>query len=281
PHPSLQMRRNASLVKKSTGSKQSDLGTQEKIEIISLEELSINAWPSLQTMLLDGWILRFSGGHTKRANSVNPLYSGSSDVEEKIEACERLYSSRALDTVFKLTTAANPENLDSILQHRGYAFESDTAVQTLDLGPIKETNTPMVELSEELSEEWLSAFSQMSNLDEKKKRVSEQMLSSIIPEKRFASISREGRIVACGLAVLQQSYVGLFDIATHKDFRRQGFARRLTLRLLSWGKESGAKRAYLQVVLNNEPALKLYSSLGFLESHRCWYRIKKFAESPT
>ena len=89
-------------------------------------------------------------------------------MEEKIEACERLYSGRALDTVFKLTTAANPETLDSILQNRGYAFESDTAVQTLDLRPIKETNTPKVELSEELSEEWLSAFSQMSNLDEKK-----------------------------------------------------------------------------------------------------------------
>jgi hypothetical protein len=41
----------------------------------TIEELSMNAWPSIQTVLLDGWILRMSNGYTKRANSVNPLYS--------------------------------------------------------------------------------------------------------------------------------------------------------------------------------------------------------------
>jgi hypothetical protein len=30
----------------------------------TIEELTMNAWPSLQTILLDGWIIRMAGGYT-------------------------------------------------------------------------------------------------------------------------------------------------------------------------------------------------------------------------
>ncbi|MGG0789886.1 GNAT family N-acetyltransferase [Peribacillus simplex] len=33
--------------------------------------------------------------------------------------------------------------------------------------------------------------------------------------------------------------------------------------LIEWGKENGAEYAYLQVMLNNGSALRLYSKLGF------------------
>jgi len=39
-----------------------------------IEELSMNALPALSTVFLNGWILRFSNGYTRRANSVNPIY---------------------------------------------------------------------------------------------------------------------------------------------------------------------------------------------------------------
>ena len=39
-----------------------------------LEELALNAWTSIQTVVYDGWLIRFSNGYTKRANSVNPIY---------------------------------------------------------------------------------------------------------------------------------------------------------------------------------------------------------------
>jgi hypothetical protein len=67
--------------------------------IRSLEELSLNAWPSLQTLLYDGWVLRFANGYTKRANSVNPLYHSGTDVTEKTETCERLYRGKGLSCV--------------------------------------------------------------------------------------------------------------------------------------------------------------------------------------
>lgn len=47
--------------------------------MIQYEELQMNALPSLQTILYDGWVLRFAKGYTNRANSVNPIYEGTKD----------------------------------------------------------------------------------------------------------------------------------------------------------------------------------------------------------
>ncbi|MDA4114743.1 MAG: GNAT family N-acetyltransferase [Thaumarchaeota archaeon] len=217
--------------------------------VTKLEELSINAWPSLQTMLYDGWVLRFSEGHTKRANSSNPLYGGLLGVDEKIDACEKLYSGRHLDTVFKLTAASYPPDLDRVLSARGYVLESGSAVQTLDLqNDIAEPEEPDITLSSDASDEWLSAFWQMSGFDERRREIAKQMLLNVVPQKCLASISEsESGIIACGMAVLQGDYVGLFNIVTHKDFRRRGHGKQLTLGLLHWARENGARLAYLQV----------------------------------
>ena len=34
-----------------------------------IEELTLNAWPSLRSLLFDGWVLNFADGYTRRAYS--------------------------------------------------------------------------------------------------------------------------------------------------------------------------------------------------------------------
>jgi N-acetylglutamate synthase len=78
--------------------------------------------------------------------------------------------------------------------------------------------------------------------------------------------------VACGRAVLDGDWVGLYSIATAPDVRRQGCGTRITNALLDWAYEQGATNAYLQVHSHNAPALQLYDKLGFSTTYHYWYR---------
>ncbi len=234
----------------------------------------MNAWPSLQTLFYDGWVLRFADGYTKRANSVHPLYSSSLNVEEKIQACEEIYQGKGLDVVFKMTASAQPEKLDKVLAAKGYKADSHTSVQVSELDGVDKAPAQSALLTEDLHE-WLPAFCKLSNIGGHREPTLKQLLHNVVPARCFASIRHQGQVVACGMGVLQEQFVGLFDIVTDANFRRRGFGRQLVLNLLAWGKCNGAHTAYLQVMLNNEPALHLYSGFGFKEIYTYWYRIKR------
>ncbi|GMM65547.1 GNAT family N-acetyltransferase, cg3035/Rv0428c family [Clostridium butyricum] len=83
-------------------------------EIIQIEELSINAFPAILTELYDGWILRYSNGYTYRENSVNPLYSSTIELEDKIKYCECKYFEKGLPCVYKITESVEKELDDSL-----------------------------------------------------------------------------------------------------------------------------------------------------------------------
>lgn len=242
--------------------------------ICRIEELSLNAWPALQSLLSDGWVLRLANGYTRRANSVNPLYAGQLDLEQKVAACERLYRDRGLAVVFKLTPASTPAELDAFLAGRGYIAEAQTSVQLLDLQSWKPDAPSAIELAEEVTDGWFDAFCRASNLAPARRPTAMQMLRAIVPAAGFAVIQRHGETVACGLAVAQDGYVGLYDIVTDPRYRRQGLGMQLISALLQWGREKDARTAYLQVMMNNPPALAMYAKLGFRELYQYWYRVK-------
>src|SRR5579883_2829124 len=67
-----------------------------------VEETCLNAWPALQQVLFDGWVLRFSRGLSRRANSANPLAGARGATEPLIAGCEALFRRHRLPTIFRL-----------------------------------------------------------------------------------------------------------------------------------------------------------------------------------
>jgi ribosomal protein S18 acetylase RimI-like enzyme len=240
-----------------------------------IEEVSLNAWPASQQIFFDGWILRFANGYTRRANSVNPLFGSSLNVEEKIRYCERLYTAKSQSTIFRLTHFAAPPELDQALAKRHYERVDLTHVQYRDL---KQSSIPAehsVEFRNAAPENWLEGYHRVTNVSLAEHRMHKELLQRIPTRRLLAQIFDSGKIVACGLGVLEADYFGLFDLVTDPKARNQGYGGKLVLSMLRWAQENSASHAYLQVLSSNAAARYLYTKIGFKDLYEYWYRVPK------
>ena len=232
----------------------------------------MNAWPALQTLVYDGWVLRFASGYTRRANSINPIYPSQLDTLEKIAYCRKLYTAKGLRTIFKLTQEVYPQDLDDILEKNGYAYEAETSVQTITLDRIDVTDFGKVRIVTHVEDEWVDAFFRMAETAGEHMATLRAMLRSIMMPKCLAYMKYRKAIVACGLGVMEEDLIGLFDIVVDKKYRGRGFGKQVVQGMLLWAKKEGMKSSYLQVMVDNKKAMALYRQLGFIEIYRYWYR---------
>ena len=91
--------------------------------IKTIEDLSLNAWPSHQIELYDGWILRFSYFYTHRTNSVEQIGPSTIPVEEKVQYCEEIYRRWGTPAIFKISPLVNP-GFDAMLANRSPAHDA-------------------------------------------------------------------------------------------------------------------------------------------------------------
>ena len=243
---------------------------------IHIEEASLNAWPALNTYLFDGWLARFANGYTKRANSVTPLYPGVMDLAAKIDGCEALYRRQNLPPIFRLPSFLDVDGVDGRLAARGYQKIDTTSVQALDLSFCFALSSERAFILPGRSgmESWLGSFHQLSGANPYRadEETHQQMLNNITGEKCYMVLMVEGEVVACGLAVSDNGYVGIFDAIVAEEHRRQGYGTELMESLLDWAVNEHAHHAYLQVMISNTPAINLYAKLKFTELYRYWYR---------
>lgn len=244
-----------------------------------IEEITLNTWPAVSSMLLEGWVLRFASGYTKRANSVNPLYGPEAqeagEMKKKISLAERYYEEAGLNPVFKISPYSQPYGLDEELARLGYQVVEPSSVRIRELQDLPDSGMAYhLQLCGELTPQWLEAFSAYTQLSEKNGETLRRMLSSSPLQKGYSLLLKDGVPAACGLGVIQHGYLGLYDIVTAPAYRRQGMAEELILGLLHWARAQGASGSFLQVVQENIGASALYDKLGYKEIYQYWYRVR-------
>jgi GNAT superfamily N-acetyltransferase len=247
-------------------------------EIDEIEAAALNAWPAAQQYLLDGYVVRFAQGYTKRANSVNRLRPPRIAPAELVPLCEDLYRTRGLPPIFRLIDSAESAALDGFLAQRGYQMLDQTAVMTCATavaadgaaalqGAFAAQFVPM-----EL-DAWLDAYMRLGQAAPHTRAAHRAILQAIVPPRLFAALLVAGEPLACGMGVLDRQRFGLFDIVTHAAHRRQGLGGQLVRQMARWAQERGAAACYLQVVERNSAARSLYARLGFTDAYGYWYRI--------
>lgn len=252
-------------------------------KIKEIEDLSLNAWPSHQIQIYDGWLLRFSYFYTHRTNSVEQIGSSAIPVREKIAYCEEEYRKWGTPAIFKITPLLDP-SFERLLEEQGYHTEHRTTVMTRDLegdpGPDRRGGIaqegPAISVSRFISDTWIeSLFALKHTTNVMHRRVVPQMYRAIPRQTVCVSLQAGGKIVGTGLGILDRSYVGVYAIHVHPAFRGQGFGRQIVQTILQEGRRCGAAHAYLQVVHDNLPALTLYQSLGFDTAYGYSFRVKQ------
>lgn len=244
-----------------------------KQEIKIIEDLSLNAWPSHQIQIYDGWLLRFSYFYTHRTNSVEQIGPSVIPLKEKIDYCESAYAKWGTPAIFKITPLTN-SSFDHMLMERGYQIAHTTEVMTMNLDHfLPQSSDQIVLLEDRIPSQWIQG---LFNLKKMNNSIHHQIVPSMyraIPKDTIAaSIWRNEKIVATGLGILDREYIGIYAIHVDEAYRGQHWGQEICAAIINEGIRRGATKAYLQVVKGNTPAKNLYTAIGFQDLYTYWFR---------
>jgi len=231
------------------------------------DELMRAGWPALEEVAVDGWVARFSGGVTQRANSVMPL-TAPGDLDHAVRHVERLYADRGLPVVFQL----DDTDLDRVLDARGYEFGSPTVIQTARTSTVLAAlGTHDVDIAETPSTDWLDLWWSVDGRgDADALAIAEKILTG--GPALYATLHDEHGPAAVGRLALVGDWGGVYCLAVRPDARQRGLGGAVLSGLLAAGMDHGVTQSWLQVREENATARRLYQRAGYVDAAHYHYR---------
>ncbi|MGW5851590.1 GNAT family N-acetyltransferase [Streptomyces sp. NPDC055254] len=232
----------------------------------SFEELTrvaARSWQPLESEPLGEWVLRASGGFTRRANSVLPLGAPGIPLDDALARVTDWYAERDLPAYVQAATGAagTQEMLCAELERRGWAAEVSAEVRIGALAPVGDVDAPAagaVRLTRAPDEEWLARYGKVTDPDLARRMLVEG------PSVWFAALPG-GRAV--GRCVVDGRWAGFAAVTVDPAHRREGLATAVMAALARRALDEGASAAWLQVETDNTGAHALYDGLGFATHH--------------
>ncbi len=257
----------------------------------AMDAALVEAWPAMKQQVEDGWLLRRSAGHTRRANAVYPLHPGAGlhGMEKKVEVVEKYYVDRKLRPMFRLTPATQPEGLDRYLADRGYAQIGRTWV--LGTGPL--AKHPVVTAGERaegslqfeptMSETWFDLTNSWLGYEPKPPTARRELLSCAAPGTHWATWrDPTGHPTAAGMVVVREpwAFVPLI-VSDHEQWSRGHRIALLVAVMHALREKFGGKvrEMLVEVDAKDELGRHLVESLCFEARYPTWYRAKVFFSS--
>lgn len=241
----------------------------EREHLRAIERAAVRAWPAGETRDVDGWLWRFSGGGSQRANSVSALHYRGKDVERTIDEIEQLYRAHGAPVRFQVGfPLSEPEDLDARLAARGYVIHDPVTTLVKPVQPVAMPEDAV--LGALPSKGWMQVY--LSNVTPDRRPFAAAILARVPAPRVFAEIIRKGETLATALGVLHEGAVIAECVGTSASARRQGAASAVMSALEAWGGTQGARTIGLQAVTTNMPAQGLYAALGYTAAGTYHYR---------
>jgi GNAT superfamily N-acetyltransferase len=241
-----------------------------------LLERAARATPAAVEDRGSGWWIRHTDANAWWSGAV--LAHDASDggrLAERIEVAEHFYAERGAATRFQVCPGCPPD-LDRILANRGYRWDAPISLQTMDVAEQLEARpAPGLDLrvGSGLDPGWLAVLATTGG---PRTVVANEtrLLERVGLRSAYVTVSADDEPVAIGRAVADDSWTGVFGMATAPKARRRGAARLVLSAIARWAREQGTPRLYLQVERSNTAACRVYAAAGFTEVATYHYRVR-------
>lgn len=238
--------------------------------LLCLERLHVRAWPAAETERIDGWLWRWSGGGSQRANSVSTIDFIGNDVEDTLDRVEARYRAKGAPSRLHTFDFSQPAGLPPILAVRGYRDGETTLTMMAAASAAMPPSD--VDVTSDPTPDWLSVY--LEAITESRRAVNQRILRRIPGPRAFFAVRRGGQTISTALGIVDGGHAVAECVATREEARGQRGAEIAMRALMAWAASLGAHTVGLQVVESNQPALALYRRLGFVPvcTNRFWMK---------
>ena len=242
-------------------------GPAQRVGAYELQTIMAQGWRAIETDDCGGWLLRAAEGFTGRANSALVSPDQAADLSGRLAAVADWYAARNLPAKLQVVIGHEPPGLVELLEQSAWTTAWRTSAMTAEIAHVlRAASSPAdvrVRLDERPDDAWLAAY---RNDEGPLSPAAVQVLSGH-PNVVFASVRDKEQCVAVARVAVDGRWAGLSCVEVADAHRRGGLAQAVTAAALRWAVERSARRTYLQVVADNQPATKLWERLGYRQHH--------------
>lgn len=234
---------------------------------MKLEDMGMEVFPAFVEEHRNGCVFRAAGGVNYRNSSVAVL-DPSVDLDWLLEETVSFSRAHQIEPVLRVPRLW--PSFEEALASRGWQMFRLCTVMDRSLAEEKEPEAgdPLLDVDHE---RWLGFQLSARPLKPETAHVMTQIFS-MLPERAERLVWREGgEELASALLWNKNGYSALMNMLVSPAARGKGVGKRFLAAMFQHAKGQGADTMWLQVLLDNTPAVSLYKAAGFSEVYRYAY----------